>query len=1380
MASETDLVTELQQLCEPHDPNNRTKQKEKYCNIGKTARIFHQLGVLYKSQCSNKDQDPSQTKYKLIQSAALLNSALARQPHLSEEIKKDLRLLCVNLLQSSKAQNQACDLIDFAKNLKTEIEEWRKKVKDRVDILKKIDDKNITEKQLKEQEQHIVGNIKALQSDITDKYKHFMAKVSQKCIEVLGDSPCEFSLGGMGSIARKEITPFSDFENFLLLQEGTQKEASYEDTLEYFRWYAVIFQIILINLEETILPSVAIASLNDFTSEKGDWFFDAYTKSGISFDGMMPHACKTMLGRQKTKKKPWKIELIKPVSEMAEYLTPEQDLKNGYHLADILSNTCFVAGSEKVYQMFEETKTDILKKAQHHTKQEIIDIIKKDMKNHSTKLGISSTIDSDSFNVKRLAYRSTTTFITGIAKLNGIEPGSCFELVQRMQDQKLITETFSHKLQYAVAIACEIRLKTYLERGYQSDNIALSEEADEDISVSLIDAVGKRSCYDYFEIACCLQYDAIAFFKFDIELYLFHSPVTMCIAISSLLRMYDRLSAAKKYVDSRPLPLHQPEMNDDILSSSNELVDGGVFWSKFGEVSCDLFCSEIRAGVETVENQTDSSKSSKICLGTWYEEMHQLNQKLTKFYSSKPDLILQDSSATEKDLNEILLKLLWDIGKLLFKREVFSEAEYCFKVALKTLSKSLVPSRLCERVECLLWIGKCLAKTRRYDHGLKIFRETLDSYESLDKSARKLEYFEGDCFLHIGVCQSNLGMKNEAFSSFDSALNEYGKFGMEKSDEVGYCMLSKGICLCDMNRFEEALKLFEDLQLYYSNCDSVSPTSKANCLYHLGFCLQNLNCYDKASDRLSKAIQLYEKNLKKEKLPENQAVTLIRIGNCYKVINEHEKALESFKKSLQLWKELYQVFSDDPDKCLQLSIAIGHKRIGNCYFKYNFCQEAIEHYKQSLRLFKVLCRQRQSLRWNVYDLHRCLGGAYRSLGELEKACDCYLKCFNLTNEETPKKILADLNRQLGDCWKQQKEFSSKGLELINLALSTYTNLYETEDLDKRLLLRYIGLCHQNLGQNEETRKYFEQFIKVSQEPECLLSLVDRIVIAKVYKMIGVSWITDRDWESAIENFDNSLQVFLELPESLEYEHIIASLHNKIGDHLLHKYRENEAKSKFEKVEARREVLNLTISGKQQLAKAYQNFGRMFHQQSKPNYQTAIKYNTKALDLFEALNRENVKKDVAALFKQNGICFRKLRRFESAIKNFQKAETIYEQELQEKPDEIAVVWKNLGMCYQNLKRHDEAINNFRQYHETLSRQQDQHSPNNNRDEAWVFKRMAISYEALRKSSKAKSCYQHSLSIHTSFPVEEQNEKDINFIKNKLSHFRESPGRRQHNT
>jgi len=115
----------------------------------------------------------------------------------------------------------------------------------------------------------------------------------------MGEAPCTFALIGMGSLARCEITPYSDFENIIILDNSLLRDEFYEKTLNYFRWFSVIFHIVLINLQETIIPSVAIDSLKD-------WFYDDITPRGISFDGMMPHACKFPLGRQQlTKEKTW-------------------------------------------------------------------------------------------------------------------------------------------------------------------------------------------------------------------------------------------------------------------------------------------------------------------------------------------------------------------------------------------------------------------------------------------------------------------------------------------------------------------------------------------------------------------------------------------------------------------------------------------------------------------------------------------------------------------------------------------------------------------------------------------------------------------------------------------------------------------------------------------------------------------------------------------------------------------------------------------------------------------------------------------------------------------------------------------------------------------
>ena len=52
------------------------------------------------------------------------------------------------------------------------------------------------------------------------------------------------------------------------------------------------------------------------------------------------------------KKKLSTTALIKPVKKMLEYLGSEESLKNGYHLRDILPDTCFVYGDQTLHDQF--------------------------------------------------------------------------------------------------------------------------------------------------------------------------------------------------------------------------------------------------------------------------------------------------------------------------------------------------------------------------------------------------------------------------------------------------------------------------------------------------------------------------------------------------------------------------------------------------------------------------------------------------------------------------------------------------------------------------------------------------------------------------------------------------------------------------------------------------------------------------------------------------------------------------------------------------------------------------------------------------------------------------------------------------------------------
>ena len=119
----------------------------------------------------------------------------------------------------------------------------------------------------------------------------------------MGQPPCKYALVGMGSLASDEITPFSDFEHVITLENLTLPTSEQlEDFKEYFRWFSVIFHIVVVKSQETDLYSVCVPSLNDHTNKNGNWFYDNINRQGISFDGMMPHCMPVIFHLEKVKR----------------------------------------------------------------------------------------------------------------------------------------------------------------------------------------------------------------------------------------------------------------------------------------------------------------------------------------------------------------------------------------------------------------------------------------------------------------------------------------------------------------------------------------------------------------------------------------------------------------------------------------------------------------------------------------------------------------------------------------------------------------------------------------------------------------------------------------------------------------------------------------------------------------------------------------------------------------------------------------------------------------------------------------------------------------------------------------------------------------------
>ena len=489
---------------------------KKYCDVfgretesSKSGEIIHEIGRIYRKR--------SPDKISLIKSAGLLNAAIVRNPLTVSQVQSDLEELCGHILQLANARKQNVNLLKKVKAVKVSMTELRTEVEKILEKSVKKIPTNVAPEELEGLKREKILAIQNLNKTIKDKHKQTMAEVSQYCENVMGEPPCAYAVVGLGSLAREEITPYSDFAHIILLED----EKDFESHLEYFRWYSVIFHVIVLSLQETILPSLNVRSLNGYQSYVDDdrlvaaenfdlrfnWFFDHITPRGISFDGMMPHGCKFPLGRtQHTKHKLWTTKLIKPVSEMLKYLSYEADVKNGYHLAIILIKNCFVYGNESIFQQFSRgTQKHLDEKIQTKAlKSNVLRAIKEDLDNNSTRVVLTKLNPEDTINLKRI-FRSTTIFIEDLAYVHNISANSCFDIIDELEKRNKATQTTADKLRYAIAIACEIRLRVYANKKSQFD-VFYMKRTEENIR-TFMDIVGEASTINYFQIAYCLQCD---------------------------------------------------------------------------------------------------------------------------------------------------------------------------------------------------------------------------------------------------------------------------------------------------------------------------------------------------------------------------------------------------------------------------------------------------------------------------------------------------------------------------------------------------------------------------------------------------------------------------------------------------------------------------------------------------------------------------------------------------------------------------------------------------------------------------------------------------------------------------------------------------------
>ncbi|KIC72968.1 hypothetical protein DB42_CO00030 [Neochlamydia sp. EPS4] len=380
------------------------------------------------------------TPKTLLQAAGLYNYVMSLSPIENRELLKE-KLAKIHNLLSAVSEEKPLNY----NLLKNQFEGNRQKLKDfRSKIEKHI-------QSLPETPDHQV--VRELFGEITQQIKAFFEILVKQSVDALGAEPCEYAMIGFGSLAREEVTPYSDLEFGILIKEDNPINR------EYFKRLTSLIHLKVINLGETILPALNIPCL------KAIDFFDSITPRGFAFDGagVEGKGCKTPFGNGKT------FELIQTPEKMAQYVGKNENGQWWHdkepHLSMELLNFTHLLGNNELTEQYRQKVQEKLNipyledinLRQHLAKYHLV---QEDMIAFNPGMGDLGR-QGMLFKVKNDFYRFPHLALDRLALLKEIVASDTFGRIDQLNKLGVITEGAAAKLKEWMSIALFMRLRTY-------------------------------------------------------------------------------------------------------------------------------------------------------------------------------------------------------------------------------------------------------------------------------------------------------------------------------------------------------------------------------------------------------------------------------------------------------------------------------------------------------------------------------------------------------------------------------------------------------------------------------------------------------------------------------------------------------------------------------------------------------------------------------------------------------------------------------------------------------------------------------------------------------------------------------------------------------
>ncbi|XP_035680974.1 tetratricopeptide repeat protein 28-like [Branchiostoma floridae] len=1136
-----------------------------------------------------------------VKAVAIYNAAIARSNNdiinsniitKAKEVEKSF-LICVLDIHCNVSQDDTKKHKEQLKKMRDQVKLEMETIDQQLDPYVHDDD----DPRVKDIEAKRAQTVRRLFEEIAQLRNDFISQLVEDCIGVMGPPPCKYALIGLGSQATGLVTPYSDLEFAILVEEES------EECLVYFRNLTHYLHLKVVNLRETILPALGIKSLNDFYSGDplDDWFYDSVTPRGFAFDGSMPKASKTPLGRKGTMNEP-PSELICTPENMVSILQKDVTLylKEGYHLATILRNPCMIAGDKDLIDTYMAITVKTLQDdGGKMAGQLALEILEENRKKYDN-TGIHAKYDHTGItarliDVKKEVYRFPALAVDCLALSSGIIPTTVWKTIQEMENQEVISANNAHHLTVLASISAELRLRTYIANGGQNENLSalasmetvlkeeeLSRQTNDDMQTHPLKPVfhltNEKQLFRYYQTALPLK-SALSKLsgKRMISLNSFSDFYNNSPKIRG--KMYTEVCRYRLAISYYEEALKKPEDTD---SDTESRIDMLYFLGKacfmVGDNQKAISYSEQALQIcRSIYGQDTADSQVAALLNNLATAWHYLGNHKKAIDYFQQALQMNVTISGQNTADPTIAASLTNLGSAWFAQGNHMKAISYYEQVLQ----------MCRSI---------------HDQNTEHYDLTTMCCTSLN---------------NLGSAWSELGDYRRAISYFEQALqvarSTYGQ--STAHPDIAHSLSNLGSVWSKLGDHRKAIS-YHELTLQMKMITYGHHTAHyeiSNSLNSLGSAWLELgNC--------RRAISYFERALKMRVTIYGQSTahpdifnSLNNLGSAWSRLGDHRRAISCHEQALQMSRSIYG------QSTAHSSITTSLNNLGTAWHYLGHHRKAISYFEQALEMLRSIHGQNMA-HPHIADLLSNLGSAWDQLGDDRKAIDYFEKALQINNSiydpSTAHPHIAISLIKLGSAWSKLGDHR-KAISYFEKAIEkkgsmNNVSIYIAASLDN------LGSAWSKLGDNGKAIRYHEGALKLNKRLWGQSKAHPNI--ATSLNNLGSVWLKMRGHGKAISYSELAMQMNRSIyGQSTAHADIVTSL-NTLGSAWHYLGDDKKAISYLEQALQMVQSIYGQTTAHPDTITVLKNLGSVWHNMG--DHRKAISYNKQALQMERSIYGSN--------------------------------------------------------------------------------------------------------------------------------------------------------------